>query len=221
MVRLVIFDHSGVLINDLRESWQCISKIVGLRELRPDDLKAFRRNFCLPYWKYLISKGFSEREAKSEGVVNDYIRFYTELIDHVNLFDDVEYTLKALVERNIELAMVSHSPRRVIDMVTEKLGLLRFFRPNSIFGLGDYKRQKPHPESIELALNRLAYDAGDALYVGDMSEDIEAARRAHVKSVAIYRENGSYHIEPYLRNANPTFIIKDLRELLPIVDGRP
>jgi beta-phosphoglucomutase-like phosphatase (HAD superfamily) len=67
VMKLVIFDHSGVLVNDLRESWQAISKIVGLRGYKPDELNAFRRNFRLPYWEYLIYKGFNEREAKDSG----------------------------------------------------------------------------------------------------------------------------------------------------------
>lgn len=207
-----------MLVDDLRESWQAISKIVGLRGYKPDNLNAFRRNFRLPFWDYLIDKGFTEREAKSEGVVKDYIRFYTQLIDDVKLFDDVEDTLKALNERNIELAIISHSPREVIDMITVKFWLTRFIKRNCIFGLGDYKRQKPHPESILLALTKLGYNADDAVYVGDMREDIIAARRAGVKSVAIYREGGSYHIESYLRDEKPTFLVNDLRQLIDIVD---
>jgi len=217
VIRLVIFDHSGVLVNDLRESWQAISKIVGLRGYKPDNLNAFRQNFRLPYWEYLIAKGFTEREAKSESVVSDYIRYYVELIEHVKLFDDVENTLAALAERNIEVAIVSHSPRQVIDKIVPKLGLARFIKQNCIFGLGDYKRQKPHPESIELALAKLGYEAKEAIYVGDMREDVLAASRARVTSVAIYREGGSYHLEPFLRGENPQFLINDLRKLIEII----
>jgi HAD superfamily hydrolase (TIGR01509 family) len=180
-------------------------------------LNAFRRNFRLPYWEYLMQKGFTEHEAKGESVVSDYIRFYTELINYVKIFDDVEVTLTALLDKNIEVSMVSHSPKRVIEAVTEKFKFFRFFKQNSIFGMGDYKRQKPHPESIQLALGRLGYSPGEAIYIGDMREDITAATRAEVKSVAIYREAGSYHIESILRGENPTFLIYDLRKILDIV----
>lgn len=217
MIRLVIFDHSGVIVNDLLESWQAISKIVGLRGHKPDSLSAFRRNFKLPYWGYLIDKGLLEREAKSATVVDDYIRFYLELIDYVKLFGDVEQTFQALLDMKIELAMVSHSPRSVIEKVMEKFELGRYFKRNCVFGLGDYKRQKPHPESIELALSRLGYSPDHAVYVGDMREDVIAARRAMVTPVAIYREAGSYHIERYLREENPAFLIRDLGEIVQIV----
>lgn len=217
MIKLVIFDHSGVVVNDLRESWLAISKIVGLRGYKPDNLSAFRRNFKLPYWDYLADKGLLEREAKSTTVVDDYIRFYSELIDHVKVFGDVERTFQALLDIKIELAMVSHSPLTIIENVMEKFELGRYFKRNCVFGLGDYKRQKPHPESIELAVNKLGYSAEHAIYVGDMREDVIAARRARVIPIAIYREAGSYHIEQHLREENPAFFIRDLREIVEIV----
>lgn len=220
MIKLVIFDHSGVIVNDLRESWQAISKIVGLRGYKPDNLSAFRRNFKLPYWEYMIDKGLLEKEAKSANVVDDYIRFYSELINDVKLFGDVERTFQALLGMKIELAMVSHSPRDVIEKVMEKFDLGRYFKRNCVFGMGDYKRQKPHPESIELALSRLGYSADQAIYVGDMREDVIAARRARVIPVAIFREGGSYHIKQYLRDEDPAFLIRDLREIVPIVVTR-
>lgn len=214
MTRLVIFDHSGVLVNDLRESWQTISKIVGLRGHRPDDLNAFRRNLRLPYWEYLMDKEFTDHEAKDEGVVRDYIRFYAETLEHVKLFDDVQITLSRLHEKGFELAVVSHSPGKIVAKTIRMLDLGRFFKTNCIFTLEDYKRQKPHPESIEHALNKLGYSASDAIYVGDMREDIIAAKKAGVVSAAIYREGGSYHIEQYLKSENPTFLIRNLGELV-------
>jgi pyrophosphatase PpaX len=191
-----------------------MSKIVGLRGYKPDELNAFRRNLRLPYWQYLIYKGFTEHEAKDGGIVKDYIRFYNETIEHIKLFEDVQVNLSILLELGLELAIVSHSPRDVVSKIMEKFNLDRFFKRNCIFTLEDYKRQKPHPESIELALNKLGYSAKNAVYVGDMREDIIAAKKAGVISVAIYRDGGSYHIEQYLRTENPTFLIRNLGELV-------
>jgi pyrophosphatase PpaX len=164
----------------------------------------------------LIFKGFNEREAKDSGVIKDYIRFYTETLEHVRLFCDVETSLSKLTKKGIELAVVSHSPREVVDKVMQKFKLTQFFKRNCVFTLEDYKRQKPHPESVELALKKLGYSANDGIYVGDMREDIVAAKRAGASSAAIYRESGSYHIEQYLKNENPTFFIRSLGELIEI-----
>jgi HAD superfamily hydrolase (TIGR01509 family) len=217
VVKLVIFDHSGVLVDDLKVSWVAISKIVSMGGYKPDDLKAFRRNFKLPHTKYLLDKGFTERDASNSGVVRDYCRYYGELIDRVAIFDDTEETLKYLVDRKVELAMVSSSPREVVSKTMAKFDLARFFKTNCVFTREDYKREKPNPDPIALALKRLHYDAAQAVYVGDMREDIEAARKAKMKSVAVHREEGSYHILQHLEKEHPSFLIRNLKEIMRIV----
>jgi len=213
VIRLAIFDHSGVLVDDLRESWQAISKLVTLRGYKPDGLDAFRRNFQLPYWEYLRFKGFAIEETHYSSIVSDYVRFYHSTIDHVKLFDDVEQTLNGLLDEGIELALVSHSPRPVIDTTLKRFNLSKYFKSHCVFAHGDFKRDKPYPDSIEVALKRLGYDRNEAFYVGDMREDITAARGAGVRSVGIYREGGSYHTKELLASENPDFLIYRLTEV--------
>lgn len=217
MIRLVIFDFSGVLINDLRESWLSISKIMRLNEKKPDTLDEFRKNFRLPYWDYLVAKGFTLAEAKDPKIVQDYKQFYGELADYVKVFDDVVDTLAVLAKKRMQLAVASHSPRGVVNMMMSRFGLQKFFKEEDVYSLEDYKEQKPHPESILRVLDNLDYHANHAIYVGDMREDIEAARRAGVRSVAIHRENGSYHTEQLLRREGPTFFVSRLTQVLDVV----
>jgi HAD superfamily hydrolase (TIGR01509 family) len=213
VIRLAIFDHSGVLVDDLRQSWQAISKVVTLRGYKPDSLDAFRRNFQLPYWEYLRLKGFAPRETHDSGIVSEFIRSYSSSMDYVKLFDDVEQTLDRLSQDGVELALVSHSPRPIIETSLKKFNLSRYFKSNCVFAHGDFKRDKPYPDSIEVALKKLGYDATEAFYVGDMREDIRAARGAGVRSIAIYREGGSYHTDAMLVAEKPDFLIHRLTEV--------
>lgn len=217
MVKLVIFDYSGTLVNDLRESWQAISKIVELYGKKSDTLEQFRWNWKLPYWDYLIEKkGFTPEEAYDERIPKLYIEFYKELIDRVTPFSDVKETILELAAKSIKLAIVSQTPRDLISNVMGKYDLSRYFDDRLVLGFHDYKKQKPCPESILLVLNELGLNGSEAVYVGDMREDIIAAKRAGVIPAAIYREEGSYHPRAYLEKENPAIMITDLRELLKI-----
>lgn len=217
MARLVIFDFSGVIVNDLRESWQALSKIVSSRGHAPDDLKSFRRNFKLPYWEYLKAKGFLERQLHDPKIVDDYVRFYSQTADHVKLFEDSEQVLSAISMSGREIAIVSHSPRKIIMSSLQGFRLDRYVKSNCVFALGDFKREKPFPDSIQAALRKLGYDSKEALYVGDMREDVIAARSAGVTSVAIYTE-GSYHLKDMLKQEHPDFLAYRLHEILPIIE---
>jgi phosphoglycolate phosphatase-like HAD superfamily hydrolase len=217
VARLVIFDFSGVIVNDLRESWQALSKIVSSRGYIPDDLRSFRRNFKLPYWEYLESKGFMERQLRDPKIVDDYVRFYLQAADHIKLFGDAEEVLAAISNLGKEIAIVSHSPRKIIMSSLQRFRLDRYVKSNCIFALGDFKREKPFPDSIQASLGKLGYDTKEALYLGDMREDVIAARSARVTSVAICTE-GSYHVEEILEQENPDFLVHGLREILPIIE---
>ena len=198
MARLVIFDFSGVLVNDLRESWQALSKVVSSRGYAPDDLKSFRRNFRLPYWDYLESKGFTERQLHDPKIVDDYVRLYSQTSDHVKVFEDAEQVLSMISKSGRENAVVSHSPRSLIMTSLQKFRLDRYVKSNCVFGLGDFKREKPFPDSLQAAVRKLGYDPKETVYVGDMREDVMAARSAGVTSVAVCTES-SYHLEDILK----------------------
>lgn len=68
-----------------------------------------------------------------------------------------------------------------------------------------------------LVLNKLGVKADEAVYVGDMADDVIFARRAGVMPVVVYRNNAAYHPRSYLEDESPEFIIDDLKELTKIV----
>lgn len=206
-----------MIADDLEISWRAISRTVELRGKAPDDLDEFRQNFCLPYWNYLEGKRLSSEQAKDMSVVKTYITFYRDRLDRIRLFEDVEVILSFLKDRGLKIAVVSHSPRDVVTRVVDKYNLWRFFSEEAVFTLEDFREQKPNPESILLALEEFEMAPSQALYVGDMREDIVAARRAGVTSVAISRD-GSYHTEEILRKEEPNHLLRTLKDIRRIVD---
>lgn len=58
----------------------------------------------------------------------------------------------------------------------------------------------------------------EAIFVGDMEEDIIAGKMANAVTVAIVRDE-SYHPRWRLERRNPDYFISDLTELLPIYYG--
>lgn len=63
MIKLVIFDASGTLLNDFAVTWKAVSKILVHFGKQADDLITFRKNFRFPYWNYFVNKGI---EIESE-----------------------------------------------------------------------------------------------------------------------------------------------------------
>jgi len=107
-----------------------------------------------------------------------------------------------------ELGLVTSGDRdRVVRQLHE-------FRLTKIFAArvcsGDTARKKPHPEPLRLALRQMELDPGTCVYVGDSAEDLEMARRAGVRAIAVL---GPFPTEKQLRAAKPELLLKSIEEL--------
>lgn len=92
---------------------------------------------------------------------------------------------EALAEagRVLGVAVVSSSPRRVIDAFLARLpaGATATVR----VGAGDVPRAKPHPDGFLAAAARLGVSPGDCVVFEDSGAGLEAARAAGMAAVAV------------------------------------
>jgi HAD superfamily hydrolase (TIGR01509 family) len=91
---------------------------------------------------------------------------------------------------------------------------LREFRLTRVFAArvcsGDTPEKKPHPAPLRLALQQLRLKPSACVYVGDSPEDLEMAKRAGVRAIAVL---GPFPTEKRLRAARPDFLLESIREL--------
>ena len=83
----------------------------------------------------------------------------------------------------------------------------------------DTERHKPDPAPLLLALNKLAAEPAGAAYVGDSPFDIEAAKAAGLRAIAVTW--GGIHGEERLRAAGPDAIVSTPAELKAALQASP
>ena len=112
------------------------------------------------------------------------------------------------LERLHHLGLVTSGDR---DRVTRQL---RAFRLTRLFGArvcsGDTLEKKPHPAPLRLALRKLRLEPSACVYVGDSPEDLQMAKSAGVRAIAVL---GSFVAEKRLRAARPHLLLESIREL--------
>jgi HAD superfamily hydrolase (TIGR01509 family) len=103
------------------------------------------------------------------------------------LYDDVIDTLTALKKRkNIKLGVVTNTPTFIAEMEMVAYDIAKYF--DGIIGLGDNQEIcKPEPTGLQMILTQFGISPEFAIYVGDSSIDLIAAKRAHVKAALIDR----------------------------------
>lgn len=92
--------------------------------------------------------------------------------------------------------------------VLEQFGLLRYF--DHVQGTDGFPC-KPAPDVLLRSMEALGADPGDCIFVGDSETDMEAGRRAGIKTCAV---RYGYGDPAGLAKWGPDFWISDLRELV-------
>jgi putative hydrolase of the HAD superfamily len=133
----------------------------------------------------------------------------------VVLFPDTIPVLRALHQRGYLLGLVTNSmmPMWMRDAELSAYELLPYldFRVSS----GDIGYLKPHPEIFRHVVELLQIRPEEAVFVGDRPvNDIAGANEAGMISVLI----SPPHLNRELNGVQPDYIIKQLSELLPILD---
>jgi HAD superfamily hydrolase (TIGR01549 family) len=97
------------------------------------------------------------------------------------------------------------------DRVTRQL---RSFRLTKLFTAricaGDTKHKKPHPEPLEMALEKMQLNPAACVYVGDAPQDIEMARSAGVFAIGVL---GPFPTEKRLRASRPDLLLDSIAAL--------
>jgi HAD superfamily hydrolase (TIGR01509 family) len=83
-------------------------------------------------------------------------------------------------------------------------------------GLGEVKNSKPDPDAVQVALQKLNLAPNEAVMIGDTPYDIEAAKKAGVKTIVV--RTGGF-TDAQLKGA--VAIYNDLADLLAQFDGSP
>ncbi|MFW9990082.1 MAG: HAD family hydrolase, partial [Candidatus Odinarchaeota archaeon] len=120
---------------------------------------------------------------------------------------------------NFVLGIVSNTSKRRLDFFRQKLKLDNFF--SFYVTRDDTPFRKPSPYPIIIALKKIKKNYNYSIkkenvyYVGDLPADIECAKNAQIKSIALLSGHGT---NKGLENSDPTLLLQDIKKILEIKD---
>jgi beta-phosphoglucomutase len=216
MLRGVIFDFNGIIVDDEPIHFQLFQRVLGeegmvlteeayyARYLGFDDRGAFETGFQ--------ERGRPLSTAKLQGLIDRKARYYQEAIrNHVAIFPGVKNLVTTLATI-LPLAVASGALRHEIETILATTGLLNSFK--TIVSAEDVIRGKPEPEIFLKTLaglnardNAHPIAAADCVVIEDSKEGIRGARRAGMKCLAVTNS----HPAELLSDANA--VVKSLEEV--------
>jgi pyrophosphatase PpaX len=119
--------------------------------------------------------------------VEELIRVYREhnepLHDELRVCLGMDDVLVALKEQGRKLGIVSAKRRRTVELAFAHVAVGHLF--DVVVGGDEHEKQKPEPDLLLLALERLRAEPASAAYVGDSPFDMQAARAAGMYAVGV------------------------------------
>ncbi len=200
MIRNIIFDWSGTLVDDLPAVWKATNYVFQQAGLEALTLERFRSEFCLPF------KKFYDRHTPNlsmEQLEEWFHGHFRQVQDDVVELPHAREFLQLCRERGIRTFLLSTIHRDHFATQSGLTGFPEFIERVYIEVLD--KRSK----ILELLReNRLEPD--ETLFVGDMQHDIETAKHGGVFSCAVLT---GYTDLATLRTSEPDLIVEHLGEL--------
>lgn len=193
MLRAVIFDFNGVLVDDEPVHLAMFQRVLGEEGIVVTEEEYYRRYLGFDdrgcFQAVYLDRGKALGDAKlAELIRRKAISYQAAVAEGIRVFPGVRELVPTLARR-FPLAIASGALRSEIEAILEKIGLTACFR--EIVSSEDVSMGKPHPESFVKALAALNRGLADpvlpsqCLAVEDSKEGIRAARGAGMKCLAV------------------------------------
>ena len=205
MIRNIIFDWSGTLVDDLPAVWQATNYVLTQAGRPEMTLDEFRAEFCLPftrfYERYTPHVPVAQLEAWFHASFRQVQHSVVEL-PHARAF------LEFCRERALRTFVLSTVHRDYYAAQTSSNGFHEFIE-RAYLEIWN-KREQIHQVLLE---NKLAPQ--ETLFIGDMQHDIETARHGGILSCGVLT---GYNTLMQLRAAEPDLIVEHLGELKGVLE---
>jgi len=212
-IDLLVFDLDGTLIDskdDLVHSVNAVRRRMGM-ELLPDATVAsyVGRGVVMLMKQALGDAATDESVAQA---VEFFFEYYREhMLDHTVPYPGVRETLDRL--QSMRMAVLTNKPVKFSQAILDGLGLSRYFV--RVYGGNSFAQKKPDPMGLFALMQESGVTGERTMMVGDSETDVLVGRNAGAWTCGV-----TYGLSPEtLKVTPPDFLLDDLRELPPLLNG--
>ena len=188
----VLFDFDGTLADTASDLARPLNRLRAARGLPQLPLESLRP-FASAGARGLLEAGLGilPDDPEFKPLREAFLQHYAdEICVDTRLFPGIDTLLAEIESRGLRWGIVTNKSTHLTRKIVAALGLER--RAACVVCGDTTPHLKPHPASLLHAANDLGLAPADCVYLGDDRRDVDAARAAGMRSVAVgwgYGEN--------------------------------
>ncbi|HCB35084.1 MAG: hypothetical protein A2W52_03585 [Candidatus Taylorbacteria bacterium RIFCSPHIGHO2_02_49_25] len=192
VVKAVIFDIDGVLLDSFEANLKFFQNLMKKTGYRPPTRKEFSALFHLSMMDTIreLTESISEEEIKKIWELGRSRKVEYD-VERLTMPDTAEEVVKEL-DKQYLLGIVTSRVKESVYESPKLAKLKRYFKVAVSYQ--DTANHKPHPEPLLLAAQKLKVQPEECVYIGDVENDVTAARAAGMR-VIIYSKNQLNHAD--------------------------
>lgn len=216
MIKAVVFDLDGTLLNTLKALSYCMTltmKYFGLKEIDEEHTRYFVGEGA----KKFVDRALIYNGDKNLALVPKAYEVYDDIfakncLKDVKPYDGIMELLHTLRDMNIKSVVLSNKSQSGVESnINTVIGSNIF---DLLYGEREGVPKKPDPTALNMIIMELGISKDELLYVGDTATDMQTAMNAGCTGVGVL---WGFRDEKELRENNANYIVKTPKEIENII----
>lgn len=225
VIKMVVFDMAGTTVDEDNVVYKTVQKAINEAgfNLTLDQVLAqgAGKEKLQAIKDILITYTTNSDPGLAQRIYENFIGQLSDAYRTLNILPqkNAAELFAALKTRNILVVLDTGYDRQTAQTIIDKLEWKEGADFDLLVTASEVEKNRPNPDMILFAMKKFDIAAGkNVVKVGDSAIDIEEGQNAGCGS-SIGITTGA-HTRDQLQTANPDYIIDDLIELIPIIDGQ-
>ena len=176
MIKLIIFDLDGVLVEAKNIHYEALNKALGKYAINWNEHLSIYDGLKTSQKLDMLTKEKELPIDNHQSIWEDKQSYTLEMLGKLQPSTELQLVMSTLIQEGYKLAVASNSIRKTVVTVLAKLGIIEYM--DLIISNEDVVNSKPHPEMYWTAMSKMKCLPEETLIVEDSPYGLLAAARS-------------------------------------------
>tara|TARA_B100000586_G_C20025869_1_gene391111 strand:+ start:282 stop:950 length:669 start_codon:yes stop_codon:yes gene_type:complete len=184
-IKFVAFDLDGTLLDTAKDFFLAVNRLRSDYQLDPCEFSEIRSRVsegAISLASYALNLGKDDKD-KIELHRQELLRIYDSCcLNETTPFEGINELLAQINKAEMKWGIVTNKPKAFAHKIVNHF--FSSFEPSCLICPEHTGERKPSPKGLLKACELAGSEPSTSIYIGDHSIDIEAGKRANIKTVA-------------------------------------